>query len=147
MRIWSHHPDLGPYVKKVDKVISTSGAASKHLDVALKKQEEVGRLLQVYDEIHIYDDRRMNLEAISAISDRVKPHLVADGRIVSASLALAPYRGLRAIRDGLATLQGMDRLSSAPAYIDLYLATLSTIRAVHDRMTMGLTADTSYYAT
>lgn len=142
LSIWKNHPTLGQYVKLVDEVISTSGNAARHIDVAVKKQAEVSKILTVYDEVHVYDDRRMNLEMVSAVSDQVHPHLVENGRLVTANINQdAVTRELQIIGNALNAIQGMELVSDQSTYKELFRSTVGIIKKVQrelvDKMSTG----------
>jgi hypothetical protein len=131
LKIWKNHPDIGYAVAQIDEVISTSGQAAKHIDVALKKQREIERVLHVYDEIHVYDDRRMNLDSVSAVSDKVHPHLVEDGRVVTANVKRdGVFKDLQIIGSALTAIQGMEAVSDHDTYKELFRSTMGVIKRV-----------------
>jgi len=131
IKIWRNHPDLGKYVRMVDEVLSTSGEATKHIDIALKKQAELAKVLQIYDVVHVYDDRRMNLEMVSAVSNQVYPHLVENGRIVNASVNQdAVTRELQIISNALTSIQGLESVSDKGTYKELFRSTVGIIKKV-----------------
>ena len=64
----------------VTRVISTSDKKTAHLDTAVKKAVFIQQEVQSGREVHLYDDRMMNLEHAQAVGAVV--HLVQDGRLV-----------------------------------------------------------------
>jgi len=149
IKIWSSHPDLGRYVSQVENVISTSGNAARHIDVALKKQAEVEKLLRIYDEIHVYDDRSMNLETVSAVGPQVYPHLVDNGRILTANVNRdAVFKDLQIIGNALTSIQGLEMVSDKGTYKELFRSTIGIIRRIQSDLVERMsTAEVLDYVT
>lgn len=139
LEIWKEHPKLGKIIKKIDRVLSTSGAATKHIDTAIKKSRIIQRALKTYDEIHFYDDRRMNLDEVASLSNRIHPHYVLDGRITTASDTTFDDETFLLLSKYLQDFQNAEGLVDNKTYREVMRSTGGILRKVLKDMTSNLT--------
>ena len=134
LKIWRDHPEIGRTVRKIDKVISTSGQATKHIETAIKKSRIVQHALTVYDEIHIYDDRHMNLDSMAALSPRIKPHYVQNGRILAASETTFDDKTYQLLTQAQQTIQGLENISDTRTFQEVLRSTVGVFKRMQKDM-------------
>ena len=138
MKIWRDHPEIGDTVRKIDKVISTSGPAAKHLTVAIKKRRELKKALEVYDEIHFYDDHRLNLDAVADLSPNIFPHYVQNGRVVNASKVTFDDKNYRLLSHAIQSVQEMEDLSDKRTFREILRSAIGVFRNIQKDMTSDM---------
>lgn len=143
VEVWKDNPDIGKYVSQINKVISTSNATTDKDDIGIKKRGVLERLVLTYDEIHVYDDRRKNLEAMASVSDQVTLHLVSRGRIVKASedesgAGDEVYKDLQILANALTAIQGLEMVSEEKTYAELFRSTIGIIKKVQSDLIGGM---------
>lgn len=135
--LWKDHPTLGHIVNKITRVVSTSGGPFQHRDTHQKKKQWIEDNVKGYEEIHVYDDSRQNIETIEEIGGIVV-HLIRNGREVyqgkhylwtkSASKSEDIDKDLQIIYNGIKSLTNLKDLSTTKTYTEIFKATLDILQ-------------------
>lgn len=145
MNLWRQHPDLGPVIRKISRIHSTSGGPFRHKDTAARKKKWVqDTVVGNWAEVHVYDDNKRNLAELDELG--LITHLIRDGREVFQGdhhlwervSSERVDKDLQVIYQSIKTLGEMEHLSEDATYSEVFRATLDTLKSLQNRILTGL---------
>ena len=141
LRLWGDHPEIGKGVRKVENVLSTSKVTKDPIGVALRKRDQINRLLQVYDEIHVYEDSYRNIQALKDLGGNIHLHLVQNGQVKAASTVDPIDKDLHLIFNAMQSLQGLQLATDTKTYQEVFREVLTILRSAQKDILKGLSTE------
>jgi len=120
LNLWKDHPELGRIVRKIEYVASVSGSD----DVSLGKKLWIDAHTKQFDEIHLFDDYKKNLDILEDTG--VITHHMTNGHFLTAS-AKDTDSDIQKINNTLKSLRDLVDVSDKKTYSEIFRATIDIL--------------------
>lgn len=130
LEMWAAHPRIGPLIRQLGRVGSTSDSTGPVPDTHTRKVEWVRQHVQGWGEVHFYDNSYKNITAMRELG-WVQCHYVQNGRVVTGS-AQSVDKTLQHIYHTSKALLDLKSVSTQATYTEIFKGTLGILRSMQN---------------